>query len=155
MQRTITSLDEVGPDEQGVYLEAPGGGYFLHPDIVATIDRHEAELKVQNERTLKVEAKLRRAVIDRALDFALTAADVAPSMRRAVSALLQGEMEFEVVEEPQGHQAYAQTAYGPVSVANAVSSWLMTPGGEPYRAKVASPGAGRYGEMMRALRTMH
>jgi hypothetical protein len=151
MLRTINSLDQVGPDEQAVYLEAPGGGYVLHPDIVETLDRHEAALSAAQTRTTKAEARLRQAVIDRALDFALTAAEVPPAMRRAVSALIEQQTEFEVVEEPHGPQAYARTAYGNVTVANLVASWLLTPGGEPYRPKVTSPGAGRYSTMMRAL----
>lgn len=51
------------------------------------------------EGAAKAEARLRKAVIEQALDFALMAADVQPAYRRAVSALLQGQMEFDVVEE--------------------------------------------------------
>ena len=151
MLRQITSLDEVAPDEQGVYVEAPGGGYSLHPDIISVLDTHNADIAAGQARVTKAESRLRKAVIDHALDFALTAAGIDPVYRRAVSALLQGQTEFEVLEETQGHQAYALTSYGPVSVANAVSSWLMMPGGEPYRPKVPRAGAGRYATMMRAL----
>lgn len=151
MLRRITSLDQVAPDEQGVYLEAPGGGYELHPDIISVLDRQNAVLTAAQARTSKAEARLRSAVIDHALDFALTADGINPAFRRAVSALLQGQSEFEVVEETQGHQAYARTPYGPMSVANAVASWLMTPSGEAYRPKIANAGAGRYAAMVRAL----
>ncbi|WP_313472735.1 hypothetical protein [Brevundimonas sp.] len=151
MQRTLQSLDDAAPEDRDAYVEAPGGGYELHPEIISVLDTQNAALTAAQTRMTKAEARLREAVIDHALDFALTAADVQPVYRRAVSALLQGQMEFDVVEEPQGHQAYAQTAYGPVSIANAVSSWLMTPCGEPYRPKVTSPGAGRYTTMMRGL----
>lgn len=151
MLRQITSLDEVALDEQAVYLEAPGGGYTLHPDIISVLDTHNADIAAGQARVTKAETRLRKAVIDHALNFALTAAGVDPVYRRAVSALLQGQMEFEVHEETQGHQAYALTPYGPVSVATAVSSWLMSPGGEPYRTKVPNAAAGRYATMMRAL----
>ena len=151
MQRTLQSLDDAAPEDRGAYIESPTGGYQLQPEIISVLDTHQADLTAAQTRTTKAEARLRQAVIDRALDFALTAAGVDPAYRRAVAALLQGETEFDVVEEPQGHQAYAQTAYGPVSVANAVSSWLMTPGGEPYRPKVPNAGAGRYATLMRAL----
>lgn len=155
MLRQISSLDDVAPEEQGVYVEAPGGGYTLHPDIISVLDTHNANITAGQARVTKAESRLKKAVIDHALDFALTAAGIAPVYRRAVSALLQGQTEFEVHEETQGHQAYALTPYGSISVASAVSSWLMSPGGEPYRPKVISPAAGRYGEMMRALRTVH
>lgn len=155
MLRQISSLDEVAPDEQGAYVEVPGGGYTLHPDIISVLDTHNADIAAGQARVSKAESSLRKAVIDHALDFALTAASIDSVYRRAVSALLQERTEFEVHEETQGHQAYALTPYGPVSVANAVSSWLMSPGGEPYRPKATSPAAGRYGEMLRALRTVH
>lgn len=151
MLRQISSLDEVAPDEHAVYLEAPSGGYTLHPDIISVLDTHNADIAAGQARVAKAEARLRKAVIDHALGFALTAAGVDPVYRRAVSALLQGQTEFEVHEETQGLQAYALTHYGPVSVANAVSSWLMTPGGEPYRPKVPNASAGRYATMMRAM----
>ncbi|WP_298159803.1 hypothetical protein [Brevundimonas sp.] len=155
MQLIIQSLEDAAPEDRGGYVERPEGGYQLHPEIIALLDTHQGALAAEEARLTKAEARLRRAVIDRALDCALTTADVQPVYRRAVSALLQGQMEFDVVEEPLGPQAYALTAYGPVSVANAVSSWLMSPGGEPYRPKVRTHGSGRYGEMMRALRTVH
>lgn len=155
MQRTLQSLDDATPEDRGAYIEAPSGGYQLHPEIISVLDTHQAALSAGQARAAKAEARLRKAVIDHALDFALTAAGVDPAYRRAVSALLQGQTEFEVYEESQGHQAYALTAYGPVSVANAVSSWLMTPSGEPYRSKPAANRKGRYTEMMRVLQTVH
>ena len=151
MLRQISSLDEVAPDEQGVYVEAPGGGYTLHPDIISVLDTHNADIAAGQARATRAESRLRKVVIDHALEFALTAAGVDPVYRRAVSALLQGQAEFEVHEETQGHQAYALTPYGPVSVANAVYSWLMSTEGEPYRPKVSNTGGGRYATMMRAL----
>lgn len=147
----ISSLEEVTVDEQGVYVEAPDGGYTLHPDIISVLETHKVNIAAVEARVAKAETRLRRAVIDHALEFAIMAAGIDQVYRRAVSALLQGQTEFVVHEETQGHQAYALTPYGPISVANAVSSWLITPDGEPFRPRINSLSAGRYATMMRAM----
>jgi len=136
-------------------VEAAGGGYDLHPELVALIETHEATLAAIEARTLQADVRLKSEIISRALDGALTASGVAPEMRKAVGALLQADLAFEVVDEPQGQQAYAISAYGPISVANAVSSWLETDDGEAYRLKSVKAAPGRYHEMMRGLRTVH
>lgn len=155
MQKTISCLDDVSPDERGGYIETQGGGYELHPELVAYISNHESTLAAMKARAAKAEVRLRSAIIGRALDCALTGAGVAPAMRRAVAALLEADLLFDVVDENEGPQAYVMSPYGRVSVSNAVSSWLQSSDGAVYRPNVGAPLPGRFGEMMRHLRTMH
>ena len=38
MRITLESLDDAAPEDCGAYIAAPGGGYRLHPEIVALLD---------------------------------------------------------------------------------------------------------------------
>lgn len=103
--------------------------------------QHAKDIEKLNEKLAKREARIRRSVVDDALNAALADAKVEEHHRPAVRALLK-ERGLDVIEEDDDWKGVFKTDMGPVEIGEYVGTWAKSDEAAHYLPAPNKTGSG-------------
>lgn len=140
------SLELVPEADRGLYLPLETGGFALHPGLVEFADDWAAERAEITAETEAARAQLEELETKMAVDKVFGSDAVRPEVSDAAAALFRGSFDI--------RRADGSVVVGPdrAELGFAVSAWLETDAGRPYRARPAHNAPGPLSAAMLALR---
>lgn len=113
----------------------------------AAAKKFQPEIETREQRIAKMDAALKRMVIDDGLMRAMDEARIAPEHRDMLLPGLKARAKIEIQEDGDAYKAAVDTDLGPVSLAQYVKEWAGSDSGKIYVAKStgADPKGGRGG----------